>query len=1163
MKMISYANVVVSGGGSGAVPLRHFNAVKAPSQSLKELAAAGGNATSSCGNTRRRTGIKFREQARMLGKNVGCTHPRASKDTLAGECRARYASWLTTNGIQDKHRAFNIELAIQCALDAQRESSDVLGPSESSVFLDSTDSAAGARQPTSYRGWNSGCSQPKARYSLADEINLPQMRHISPKQMNSNKWERRKVVIWDHTHALKPADLISQAESAGVDLSGWLKVRKVNGSERSARANRLEVFCLSEAVREDVLQAVVNLLEGTIEAECVRLGRTHGLREKVRSQLTTSSASLLKEGFTTTGCGNIYEVLSQVDPEGQLERASSRANTPSMASAPSRSGLKPKLARGTANARSRAKKDSLVVWTLNCQGVTSKVVELSELVKIHKPDVLVLTETWLKGDAVLNLPGYKGQFVNRKSQCARGEGGVAIFTTTALVTRECAPSAYADLLWTKVHLLGRKPLLVGGFYGPQESVTDEVASKCYTTLSNELSTHAEARVVLLGDFNAKIGNVHSHVGKFGPAVGPSRNGKLLLNVLTTHNLRVLNGQSAEGIHTTRHSEGSSPAMLDLVVADMGIACHEGARVLRDAEIGSDHLIVEATLDIATKGPQRNNGNIHKRWNRERLLRMVEEARAAKTGDDPPPPTEFEIACNRKLEGWIEKARHSRKQVDEGDSVDIESLWGEWLALVNEAGREAVGQKTISRRSRSFIGVEERTLIQERRELFAAALQSSNSSAWAEYVEKRKEVARAISASKQLSWTKFNKEIIQTRKKNPKRFWNLIKRLDKNHRKNTVIELNRPDGTPCSSNEQILEEFTEHFATVGLNTPGAVFDREWQKEVENYNKSTLPSDDSDVLNEYQAKLLAPMSVDEIAAAVKDVKNGKATGRDGVPSEFLKHGGSAMWESLALLFDMCRAAESTPRDWHLVNIVPIYKKGDKYARANYRRVSLLSCVYKLYARVLQRRLAPFLEEQIVAEQAGFSAGKGCDDNLCTMTAVMEHMIAERKPLYVALVDMRAAFDTVWRDGLWYKLETMGVPHKLVRIFQEIYSHGRFRVVANGQEGNDVEAVTAGVLQGDVLSPDLFKAFINDLPQFMATAGCSGVKISDTERLMLLLFADDILLWGNTQEELQLQLDTLGQYCQLWQLEVNAAKTKVLLSPHAKLDTPLLYDRVELEV
>ena len=124
-----------------------------------------------------------------------------------------------------------------------------------------------------------------------------------------------------------------------------------------------------------------------------------------------------------------------------------------------------------------------MVWTLNCQGVPSKVVELSELVKTHKPDIVVLTETWLKGDAVLNLPGYKGQFVNRTSQCARGEGGVAIFISTTLVARECAPSAQADLVWTKVHLPGRRPLLVGGFYGPQESASDEVASRCFRTFS--------------------------------------------------------------------------------------------------------------------------------------------------------------------------------------------------------------------------------------------------------------------------------------------------------------------------------------------------------------------------------------------------------------------------------------------------------------------------------------------------------------------------------------------------------------------------------------------------------------------------------------------------------------------------------------------------------
>jgi len=714
-------------------------------------------------------------------------------------------------------------------------------------------------------------------------------------------------------------------------------------------------------------------------------------------------------------------------------------------------------------------------------------------------------------------------------------------------------SAYPDLAWTKLYLRGRKPLVIGGFYGPQESATVGKATECYGILGKELSTHGECNVVLLGDFNAKIGNAHSRVGRFGPAVEPSRNGKLLLNVLVEHNLRVLNGQTADEIHTTRHTEGAEPSLLDLIIVDAGIACSSGAHVLREVEVGSDHLIVEAILEVANQEPKRNK-SIRKRWNRERLLQMVDEARKA-AKEDGPPPTEYEIACSSRLKGWIERANHSN---------DIEKLWVDWLAAIGEAARESVGEKVVSaRHSRSFIDEEVRAQIRERRKLFLEASRNSGSEAWKSYAEKRREVSRAIFTKKRTACSRFNADIIRARSENPKYYWSLLKRLDKDNRsRNAVIELNQSEGKPCVSNAEVLEEFTQHFATVGLNTPGAVFDREWQQKVEESVARTVVEDDSGVAAK-DHNLVKPITAAEVRVAAKDLSNGKACGRDGIPSELLKYGGEHMMESLALLFDMCQSSERTPSDWHLVNIVPIYKKGDKYNKANYRRVSLLSCVYKLYARVLQRRLAAFLQEHIVDEQAGFSAGKGCDDNLCIMTDVMERKVGNREALYVALVDMRAAFDTVWRDGLWHKLQAMGIPHKLIRVLKEIYSHGKFRVVANSEAGEDVEAATAGVLQGDVLSPDLFKAFINDLPQFLGNAGCTGVNVSDARKAILLLFADDILLWGDTQAELQLQLDSVRDYCRLWQLEVSAPKTKILLSPHAKLDGPLQYDGKDLEV
>jgi len=951
------------------------------------------------------------------------------------------------------------------------------------------------------------------------------------------------VVVWDHNGTLKPADLILPAESLDIDLSAWLKVRKVNGSASEGRANRLEILCMSREARWDVMEAVQCILEGIVDRECIRPGRSYGFRDRLRARQVPEGKDAVDS--------NIYEVLRSIPTdEGSAQT------------------LCPEPHKVTTHSEKKTSKKSsgLKVWTLNCQGVTSKAVELSDLVATHKPDVLVLTETWLKPGAALSLSGYKGLHVNRQTQCARGEGGVAIYTKTSLVARECVPSAQPDLAWTKLHLRDRKPLLVGGFYGPQESAPVGKAKECFGTLSSELATHKGCDVVLLGDFNAKIGNSHPRVGKFCPASEPSRNGKLLLDVLTDHKLTVLNGQSGEGTHTTRHAEGAEPTLLDLIIASEGISCPLGARVLNALDVGSDHLIVEATLVCPSQGPTRKT-TVRKRWNRERLLQMVEEARKATVGEDEDPPlTEYAQACSRKLAGWIEKAQNSLSEVSVGaeQSADcIEKLWSEWHASVGEAARESIGEKVISgRRSRSFIDDELREQIQERRKLFEDATQSPTQDAWKSYAEKKREIARAMFQKKRGAWDRFNAEILQERSKNPKRYWNLLKRLDKTKSLFTAVELNRSDGSPCASNEEVLEEFTQHFSTVGLNSPGAVFDRDWQAQVEASIGRTVSVDDTGAPNKDQS-LVSPILAQEVIDATKDLANGKACGRDGIFSELLKHGGEHMMESLALLFDICRKCEVTPKDWHLVNIVALYKKGDKYSRSNYRGISLLSCVYKLYARVLQRRLITFLNSHIVEEQAGFSAGKGCDDNLCIMTEVMERKVANREALYVALVDMRAAFDTVWRDGLWHKLQAMGVPHKLIRILREIYSHGKFRVAANGETGPDVEAATAGVLQGDVLSPDLFKAFINDLPQFLENAGCTGVDVSDTRKVILLLFADDILLWGDTQAELQLQLDALRDYCRLWQLEVSAPKTKVLLSPHAKLESPLLYDSKALEV
>ena len=135
---------------------------------------------------------------------------------------------------------------------------------------------------------------------------------------------------------------------------------------------------------------------------------------------------------------------------------------------------------------------------------------------------------------------------------------------------------------------------------------------------------------------------------------PSRNGKLLLDVLTAHKLRVQNGQTEDESHTTRHAAGAEPALLDLIITDTSIKCPSGARVLRELEIGSDHLIVEAIIAIPRRVLSQKK-SVRTRWNRKNLLQMVEEARTAVEGEEDPQPTEYAQACSRRLAGCIQSA----------------------------------------------------------------------------------------------------------------------------------------------------------------------------------------------------------------------------------------------------------------------------------------------------------------------------------------------------------------------------------------------------------------------------------------------------------------------------------------------------------------------------
>ena len=123
----------------------------------------------------------------------------------------------------------------------------------------------------------------------------------------------------------------------------------------------------------------------------------------------------------------------------------------------------------------------------------------------------------------------------------------------------------------------------------------------------------------------------------------------------------------------------------------------------------------------------------------------------------------------------------------------------------------------------------------------------------------------------------------------------------------------------------------------------------------------------------------------------------------------------------LFNLILETSNIPTDWVLGIIRPIYKnKGCKGDPNNYRGITILSCLGKLFTSILSNRINVFVEEsgKLGKEQAGFRKKFSTMDHLFTMYGVIDILLSQRKRLYCAFLDFEKAFDKVDRAFLWQK-------------------------------------------------------------------------------------------------------------------------------------------------
>ena len=181
----------------------------------------------------------------------------------------------------------------------------------------------------------------------------------------------------------------------------------------------------------------------------------------------------------------------------------------------------------------------------------------------------------------------------------------------------------------------------------------------------------------------------------------------------------------------------------------------------------------------------------------------------------------------------------------------------------------------------------------------------------------------------------------------------------------------------------------------------------------------------------------ITTEEVKRTLNETKGGKAPGMDGVRVAILKEGGVTVLEWLVRLFNICFYVVNCTSGLVIACMVPLYKgKGDMYECSNFKGISLLSVVGKVYGRVLINRIRDTTENVIAEVQGSFRRGRGCTDQIFVVRQICEKYLGKGKDVYFAFLDLEKAHDSVDRDAMWNVLRLNGIGGRLLRGVKSLY-------------------------------------------------------------------------------------------------------------------------------
>lgn len=732
----------------------------------------------------------------------------------------------------------------------------------------------------------------------------------------------------------------------------------------------------------------------------------------------------------------------------------------------------------------------IIIMHQNMRSLKNKKVDLEYVLNLKQPDLICLTEHWLKHDEISCCQFNK--FILAASYCRKtaSGGGVCIYVRNNITFKviNLEKLCQDKVLEASCISISSLKLCIIAVYRSPISINLETFFKYFEKILVETKPLQRYQIIC-GDFNIDTNECDNVTNTFK-------------NVLSQFNLKCT---ISEATRTTLTSKST----LDNIITNLNSKHYKSTNYVTAL---SDH---DAQIMIIEKAIVGGNSMSTK---------TVKVSKKRKFNED-------NIAYFNSLlqnETWYNVYTQSNPDL----------AWNEFLnifSIIFEHTFPKVTVKEHSVHANKWMTNGLYVSYNKLRSLHTSK-RNNQSETHRMYTKKYEKIyKKLIAEAKKL----YNSKIINLSLNKSKQMWKLIKNEIKQGDNHINLSIKIRDNL-INNPKLIANEFNKFFSTI----PHTLINKAC--EHTNNSKTTQKGNTMSSIKNHKSMFFTPVSEDDITKIINNLKTKNSSGLDQIPITLIKKCCHSIKSPLTYIFNICLSEGTFPDRLKWAKILPIHKKGDATNMNNYRPIAILSSFSKILEKIIANQLVSFLGKYniISQNQFGFMKGKSTEQAIyCFINKVISSLDKQQYVLGI-FADLSKAFDCVDHNLLLTKLEAYGVRGVPLKMF-ESYLHNRLQVTLirhSDSRGRLTEyisqqnPITIGVPQGSILGPLLFIIFINDFPliikkgEVVMFADDTNILVSDRDRTDLI---------SNTNST----VNELSNWFQVNKLVLNTTKSTIL--------------------